>query len=109
MESVTLSKALKDLETLLDQAVETGEPVVIKRKGKPDVAIVATADLPKPRARKSQSEHVLASPTNRRRIEEAFAEADAGKYAWSGTLDELKVFVASETAPKRADKRARKP
>ena len=93
METVTLSKALKDLEGLLDQAVESGEPVVIKRKGKPDVAIVATADLPKPKKRTSHSDHLFQSEAAKKALKKAAADFDAGRIGWSGTYEELQDMV----------------
>ena len=93
METVTLSKALRDLEGLLDQAIESGEPVVIKRKGKPDVAIVATADLPKPKKRKSHSDHLFRSDSAKQALKQAAADFDAGRVGWSGTFEELQDLV----------------
>ena len=96
MDTVTLTKALQDLDGLLDQAIESGQPVVITRKGKPDVALIAAADLPKPKKAKTHSAHLFRSKEARKELEKAAADFDAGrKVGWSGTWEEFDALSKS--------------
>ena len=93
MPTATLAKAKKELDDLLDQAIHSSEPLIIQRPGKPDMAVLPAAEL-KMRRKKGHSDHVLASDKNRKRIEEAFADLDAGNAVWSGDdLAELKLRI----------------
>jgi prevent-host-death family protein len=107
MSTTTLSNAKKNLDSLLDEAVHSDEPVIIRREGKPDIALVVASEL-RPRRRKSHSDHVLRSPKNRKRIEDAFSELDHGQAAWTGSLDELKFYVAEETSQRKVTPKPRK-
>jgi PHD/YefM family antitoxin component YafN of YafNO toxin-antitoxin module len=108
MPTATLAKAKKELDSLLDAAIHSSEPLIIQRPGKPDMAVLPMAEL-KARRKKGHSDHVLASAYNRKRIEQAFAELDAGKAAWSGTnLRELKEQIEEQAGAGKSTPNSRK-
>ena len=99
METVSLSKAQKELDSLLDRAVEIGEPLVIKRKGKPDVALVAAANLN--RTIRPKSADPFYSRSNQDALRQSLADAQAGICGWTGTCEEFqdlseKMMATSE-------------
>ena len=72
---VTYTEARKNLAALMDQVTDTREPVVIWRRGKEPVALIAAGDL----SSWTETAHLLRSPRNARRLKEAIARADAGQ------------------------------
>lgn len=71
----TCTGARQNLATLLDQVVDTREPVYIRRRGKEDVALVAASEL----SSWMETAYLLRSPKNAERLREAMARADAGE------------------------------
>lgn len=67
--------ARKNLATLMDQVTDTHEPVVIRRRGKEPVALIAAEDL----SAWMETAYLLRSPKNAERLREAMARADAGE------------------------------
>jgi antitoxin YefM len=57
---------------LLDKAVDDQEGVIIKRRGRPDVALIAADEL----ASLEETAHLFRSPVNARRLLEAMERAD---------------------------------
>jgi prevent-host-death family protein len=102
MSTITLENAKKDLDRLLDEAVHSIEPVIIRREGKPDVALVPVADL-KVRRRKSHSEH-LYSPANMRRMDAAIADLDAGRGVYFDSIEDVQKYVAEEVVRRKSAK-----
>ncbi len=107
MSTTTLSKAKKNLDSLLDEAVNSSERVIIRRAGKPDIALIPVAKL-KSELRVSRSELVVTSAADRKRLDAAFAELDAGRYAWEGTLEELKSFIALKVKERKSASKTRR-
>jgi antitoxin YefM len=70
----TYSDARKRLATLLDEVVENREVVVIRRRGREDVAMIAADDL----ASMMETLHVLGDSTTTERLLTALARARAG-------------------------------
>ena len=69
----------------MDEAVENHEPVIITRDGKPAVVLVSLADWNS----QQETEFLLRSPTNRRRLQRSIADAGKGKFAKVTTIAEL--------------------
>lgn len=71
----TYTGARKNLATLMDQVVDTHEPVLIRRRGKESVALVAAGDL----SSWIETAYLLRSPKNARRLREAMHQDDNGQ------------------------------
>ena len=71
----TYTGARKNLASLMDQVTDTHEPVVIRRRGKEPVALIAAEDL----SSWMETDYLLRSPANAERLREAMARADAGE------------------------------
>ena len=71
----TYTAARRNLAALMDQVVDTREPVYIKRRGKEDVALVAARDL----GSWPETEYLLRSPKNAERLRQADEEIRDGK------------------------------
>ena len=65
--------ARKNLAALMDQVTDTHEPVVIRRRGKEPVALIAAEDL----SAWMETNYLLRSPPNAERLREAMARADS--------------------------------
>ena len=71
----TYTGARQNLASLMDQVVDTREPVYIRRRGKEDVALVAASEL----SSWMETAYLLRSPKNAEKLREAMARADAGE------------------------------
>ncbi len=71
MQTVSYSEARATLATLLDHVTDDQEPVVIARRGKPAVALVALSELEGYR----ETAYLLRSPANADRLLAALARA----------------------------------
>lgn len=71
----TYTGARKHLAALMDQVTDTREPVLIRRRGKEPVVLVAAEDL----SSWMETDYLLRSPKNAERLREAMARADAEK------------------------------
>jgi len=74
MRHTTFAKASANLEDLLDEVVEGGEPVIIGRGKGRNVAIISTKDL----RSLLETIHVFKSPNNARRLLDAFERSTRG-------------------------------
>jgi len=72
--SATYSHARAHFAALLSQAEATREPVMIKRRGREDVALIAADEL----RGLLETVHLLRSPENARRLLAALARAKRG-------------------------------
>ena len=70
----TYTGARSQLAALMDQVIDTREPVLIRRRGKETVALVAADEL----AGWIETAYLLRSPKNARRLREAAARARDG-------------------------------
>ena len=70
----TYTGARSQLAALMDQVTDTREPVLIKRRGKEPVALVAADEL----AGWIETAYLLRSPKNARRLRDAAAHAREG-------------------------------
>ena len=67
------TQARERFAALLDQVTDTREPVLIRRRGKEAVALIAADEL----AGWLETAHLLRSPKNAQRLLEATARAEA--------------------------------
>ena len=82
MEAATMStiatsytQARAQLATLCDEVIDNREAVIIRRRGKQDVALIAAAEL----RSLIETLHLAASPANARRLTRALRDAKAGR------------------------------
>jgi antitoxin YefM len=96
----TYTLARANLAKLLDEVAENRETVVIRRRGKEDVAMVAAAEL----SSLAETAHLLRSPRNAERLLAALARARAGKGA-AKTVEQLRRELGLEPQDKKQDKK----
>jgi antitoxin YefM len=75
MIQTSYSEARERLASLMDKATEDRETVIIKRRGHPDVALIAADEL----AGLEETAHLLRSPANAVRLFEGLAQAARGE------------------------------
>jgi len=92
MDAKTLKEAKADLEKLIDGAVDNHEPVIITREGKPPVVLVSLADWNS----QQETEYLLRSPENRKRLRRSIRDANKGKFAKQVTISELDRLAAKK-------------
>ena len=85
---VTYTEARANLAALLDEVASTREPVVIRRRGHDDVALIAADEL----ASLRETAHLLRSSANARRLLSALQSALNGE-GKTMTLDDLRREV----------------
>lgn len=88
---VTYTEARANLAKLLDQAESSREPVVIRRRGKENMALVPADEL----AGLLETAHLLRSPRNAERLLSALARA-RGTDGGAESVDELRRAVGLE-------------
>ena len=71
----TYTRARQHLATLMDEVTDTREPVLIRRRGREPVALVAADEL----AGWMETAYLLRSPTNTRRLLQAGIRATKGE------------------------------
>lgn len=82
MRASTYAELRRNLANELDRVTDDREPVIVTRgEGKPAVALISAEDF----ASYEETEYLLRSPDNARRLREAIAELEGG----GGTLREL--------------------
>ena len=89
MEAKTLAEAKADLERLMDEAVESHEPVIITREGKPPVALISLRDL----RGEQETAFLNRSRANRERLLRSIENANDGVYAKDLSVDELERLL----------------
>ena len=89
MDAKTLKDAKADLEKLMDEAVDNHKPVIITRDGKSAVVIVALADWNS----QQETEFLLRSPANRKRLLRSIRDASKGKFTKVVTAGELEKIA----------------
>ena len=70
----TYTRARQQLATLMDQVTDTREPVLIRRRGKETVALIAADEL----AGWIETAYLLRSPNNAKRLLKASQRVAAG-------------------------------
>lgn len=71
----TYTQARANLKALLDEVAENREPVIIRRRGGDDIALIAADEL----RGLLEAAHLLRSPRNAQRLMQALRRALAGK------------------------------
>jgi antitoxin YefM len=90
----TYTKLRENLATFLDRVTDDREVVVVKRRrGQPDVAIIAADEL----AGLEETAYLLRSPKNAQRLAESLRELDRGGGEVM-TLEELRLSVGLDKA-----------
>ncbi len=83
------SDARARLAELWDEAQSTREPILLRRRGKEDMALIAADEL----AGMLETMHSLRSPANAKRLLAALDRVRSGKPTLSLTVDELRTRV----------------
>jgi antitoxin YefM len=89
----TYSKARATLAALCDEVASTREPVLIRRRGKEDVALISAEELSSLR----ETAHLLRSPANARRLLTALLRAQRAELPPS-SVDELRRELGLDEA-----------
>ena len=71
----TFSELRANLKAYCDDVADDGEPLVVKRRGAPDVALISVKEL----VALEETAHLLRSPKNARRLFESIEETRSGK------------------------------
>ncbi|WP_419165370.1 type II toxin-antitoxin system Phd/YefM family antitoxin [Candidatus Palauibacter sp.] len=75
MREISYSKARRNLAALMDEVVDDCEPILIRRRGKEPVALVAADEL----TSWMETAYVLRSPANARHLRESIASVERGE------------------------------
>lgn len=75
MGTATYSHLRENLAEIWDEVEETQEPVIVKRRGHQDLALIPADELESLR----ETAHLLRSPKNARRLLEALSRAYQGR------------------------------
>lgn len=83
MRAINFSDARKDLKAVFDRVVEDADVTIITRRDAEDVVVMSLAEW----NRWQETEYLLASPANARRLREAIARLDAGEGEYHELID----------------------
>ena len=75
MREISYFKARRNLAALMDQVVDDCEPILIRRRGKEPVALVAADEL----TSWMETAYLLRSPANARHLRESMASIERGE------------------------------
>lgn len=75
MREISYFKARRNLAALMDQVVDDCEPILIRRRGKEPVALVAADEL----TSWMETAYLLRSPANARHLRESMAQDARGE------------------------------
>lgn len=87
--------ARANLAKLCDEATDNRETVIIKRRGREDVALIAASEL----ASLTETTYLLSSPANATRLLRALKRAKKGRLE-PQTVDELRHDIGMESLKK---------
>lgn len=90
-DTTTYSQARATLATLCDRVTSTREPVLIRRRGHADVALIAAEEL----SSLMETAHLLRSPKNAERLLTAIARARSRKLK-PGSAEKLRRELGLE-------------
>jgi antitoxin YefM len=93
----TYSEARANFKRYLDQAADDRETIIVRRRGKEDVAIIAADEL----ASLEATAYLLRSPVNAARLLAALDESRRGENRVELSPEELRRWVDSGVAPAR--------
>ena len=75
MKEISYSRARRNLAALMDEVVDDCEPVLIRRRGKEPVALIAGDEL----TPWLETAYLLRSPANAQHLREAMAQDERGE------------------------------
>jgi antitoxin YefM len=95
----TYSEARQNLAKLLDRVVKDNEPVIVARKKRGSVVLVALSEWNSIQ----ETLHLFSTRANARALLDAMDQADRGEYAKTMSMKELRAFVqAAKRKPSSA-------
>lgn len=100
--ATTYTRARENLAALCDAVTGNRETVLIRRRGKEDVALIAASEL----RSLVETAHLAASPANARRLERALRDAKAGRRMMRMSGRQLRAWA--DCAPMSGKRAARK-
>ncbi len=103
MNHITYSKARAKLASLLERAVSDREPIIIKRRGHEDVALIAADEL----RGLLETAHLLSSPANAKRLLAAMERASSRRGLIKSSLDDLETLAREPPALYKFKRKAR--
>ncbi|MEX1120568.1 MAG: type II toxin-antitoxin system prevent-host-death family antitoxin, partial [Balneolales bacterium] len=87
----TYSEARANFAAIWDKVIEDREQVVIKRRGKEDIVMIARSELDEV----METAHLLRSPRNAERLLSAIKDSDRGR-GIEVSLEELKQSILAD-------------
>lgn len=100
--ATTYTQARENPAALCDAVTGNRETVLIRRRGKEDVALIAASEL----RSLVETAHLVASPVNARRLERALRDARAGRRMTQMSPQQLRAWA--ESAPQGGKRAGRK-
>jgi len=89
--TTTYTQARAALASLCEEVVSSREHVIIRRRGREDVALIAATEL----RGLLETAHLTASPVNARRLQSALRDAKAGRRMSRLTTKQLRTLFAA--------------
>jgi antitoxin YefM len=99
---VSYSRARNNLATLMDQVTDDCEVVVIKRRGRENVALISESEL----SSLLETEYLFRSPRNAERLSQALTQVEAGRGQVT-TIEQLREEFGAEKPKNTAKTRRR--
>src|SRR4051794_39415265 len=99
---VSYSEARANLASLMDQVIDDCEVVVIKRRGRPSVAMIDAHEL----SRMLETAYLFRSPKNVERLMSALKQVDSGG-GEVVTIEELRKEFGAEKRPSKKGHRTK--
>ncbi|MBI4205386.1 MAG: type II toxin-antitoxin system Phd/YefM family antitoxin [Betaproteobacteria bacterium] len=101
--ATTYTRARDQLAALCDAVTGNREAIIIRRRGKEDVALIAASEL----RSLQETAHLAASPANARRLQRALRDAKAGRRMTRMSPPQLRAWAeAAAKGRKRARRKA---
>lgn len=97
MRAINFSDARKDLKAVFDRVVEDADVTIITRRDAEDVVVMSLAEWNS----WQETEYLLASPANARKLREAIARLDAGKGEYHELIDPSPAPPSAHEQPAR--------
>ncbi|MEM1183010.1 MAG: type II toxin-antitoxin system prevent-host-death family antitoxin [Acidobacteriota bacterium] len=102
MKATSYSHLRANLKTFCDEVADTGEALLIHRRGRADIALVSLREL----SALEETAHLLRSPANAQRLLEAWAEVQSGGGVTLSTAELRERVGAEDEAPSGKSRQA---
>lgn len=102
MRTINFSDARKHLKEVLDRVIDDADITIITRRDADDVVLMSLSEYNSWK----ETEYLLASPANARRLRESIAQLDAGRKVYRDLIEPGQPLQVAE--PRAAYKVARK-